>query len=424
MALPLPAGWTTLQFNDWFNAIHQQALDLRMTNILSRVQAPVMVNAIEYLATGSTSTPLPSGWSALEFTDYMTAIINNANFEYYIWLLGSTPTNLQPNVKERTNYGITPPAPTVISFMAATVPAPAVLTRASAGLSFGSSGVLASFATDVARFAYNTTTLALLGLLNEQAVTNGVRNNTGTGVAAGTPGTQPTNWQGFGAANGLTRTIVGSGTEDGIPYVDFRYFGTPTASANFTFSAETTNVIAALAGQTWIDSAFLRIVGGTTANVVFQQTILPRDSGGTGIGSAFSRTIVPTTAALRTQRFSLGALFTAPTTAFASSRFVFAYLLNQPVDVTFRFGGQMLNQMPRTTDTSAPIITTAGTVTRAADILTIPETGLQAGFWDITTVRASGTTVVTQDLTAGGGTTFVVPTDPSAVQSVKFSMSL
>jgi len=62
-------------------------------------------------------------------------------------------------------------------------------------------------------------------LLLEPQRTNSIRNSTMVGAVAGNPGTLPTNWNVSGAV-GLTRTIVGVGTELGLQYVDFRFNGT------------------------------------------------------------------------------------------------------------------------------------------------------------------------------------------------------
>ena len=72
-----------------------------------------------------------------------------------------------------------------------------------------------SAAINVPRFDYDPTTLLPRGILVEISITNRVRNNTMAGVAAGTPGTLPTNWITFTGVTGLTREIVGTGTSPG-----------------------------------------------------------------------------------------------------------------------------------------------------------------------------------------------------------------
>jgi len=81
-------------------------------------------------------------------------------------------------------------------------------TRASTATYFDSAGVLQSAAIDAPRFDYNPSTLVAQGLLIEEARTNSIRNNTMVGAAAGTPGTNPTNWIVGTPVDGLTKEIV------------------------------------------------------------------------------------------------------------------------------------------------------------------------------------------------------------------------
>jgi hypothetical protein len=98
-------------------------------------------------------------------------------------------------------------------------------------------------------------------LLLEPQRTNSTRNSSMVGAVAGTPGTLPTNWVG-GSAAGLTRTIVGVGTENGLPYIDFRYNGT-SATTTIVFVLDSLGAITASAGQSWNFSSYLRLVSGT-----------------------------------------------------------------------------------------------------------------------------------------------------------------
>jgi hypothetical protein len=78
------------------------------------------------------------------------------------------------------------------------------------------------------------------------------------GAVAGSPGTLPTNWtQLFGT--GLTRTLVGTGTENGLPYVDVRFNGTVTTIST-EISTETASAISVSNGQVWSNSAFIKII--------------------------------------------------------------------------------------------------------------------------------------------------------------------
>src|SRR5215471_14862518 len=157
--------------------------------------------------------------------------------------------------------------PVSFDFSGGTLPAAATLTRAGTGWSFNSGLVLTSYATNVARWAYDPAGAGLLGLLVEAAATNALRNSSASGTVAGTPGTSPTNWSAPGTINGVTRQIVGTGSEDGIPYIDIRYFGTPTATSGTIIIFESTTQVAAASGQQWAASVYLRLVAGSLSGI-------------------------------------------------------------------------------------------------------------------------------------------------------------
>lgn len=123
-----------------------------------------------------------------------------------------------------------------------------------------SSGNIELMATGVPRLSYMFGSCP--SVLLEPQRTNGVRNSVAGGAVAGTPGTNPTNWT-INTQTGLTKEIVGTGTENGLPYVDVRYSGTPTAGAFFLIAFEGTNVIAATSGQTWAYSFYYKKISGT-----------------------------------------------------------------------------------------------------------------------------------------------------------------
>jgi len=133
-------------------------------------------------------------------------------------------------------------------------------TRGSAATRTNESGVIESVASGVQRLDYSLGGCPVA--LYEPQRTNSIRNNTMVGAVAGTPGTDPTNWT-FNTRPGLTKEIVGTGTEKGLPYVDVRYSGTPSSSAFFLILFEGTNVIAATSGQTWAYSFYYKKVSGT-----------------------------------------------------------------------------------------------------------------------------------------------------------------
>lgn len=109
----------------------------------------------------------------------------------------------------------------------------------------------------------NTARRSNLGLLVEEARTNGIRNNSMQGAVAGSPGTAPNFWSGTGIINGVTFAIVGTGTENGIDYIDLSITGTPSITFQQSYAMEATTAIGVLAGQTWMFSSFLRVLSGS-----------------------------------------------------------------------------------------------------------------------------------------------------------------
>jgi hypothetical protein len=98
-------------------------------------------------------------------------------------------------------------------------------------------------------------------LLLEPQRTNSIRNSTMVGVVAGSPGTAPTNWSQL-LIGGLTRTVVGTGTENGLSYVDIRYNGTATG-ASIVLGFETVTGITASTGQVWTGSFYAKTIASS-----------------------------------------------------------------------------------------------------------------------------------------------------------------
>jgi hypothetical protein len=84
---------------------------------------------------------------------------------------------------------------------------------------------------------------------------------------AGSPGTLPTNWGEF--PRGLTRSVVGVGVVNGLPYIDIRFNGTATGVQDI--APETTTAIVASLGQTWSLSPYFSLQSGTMPTVSLRQ---------------------------------------------------------------------------------------------------------------------------------------------------------
>lgn len=248
-------------------------------------------------------------------------------------------------------------------------------TRASTGTYFDSTGVLQSAAIDTPRFDYSPTTLALLGFLVEESRTNSIRNSTGVGVVAGSPGTMPTNWEtSTGTTNGVTRTVVGTGTEKGISYVDVTYAGTAIANGSISIIEELTTQTVATAGQIWTVTNFLRLIAGSFANTASRNFFLNSYTAlGAFVGGATSTSnnfpaAGPTTAALNTQRYFFTGTLSGATTARVGTGLFFSFNAGAVINFTLRIG---LPQLELGAFATSAIPTTTVAVIRAADVATI-----------------------------------------------------
>jgi len=257
------------------------------------------------------------------------------------------------------------------NFLSGALPSDIVFTRASTGWYFNSSGNLVSAANNIPRFDYGTpgsTTLRGL-LLEADSSTNGIRNNTMQGVVAGTPGTPPTNWTATTNGNGLSTQIVGSGTSNGINYVDVRFFGTTSSTAGNQILFEPNNSIAAANAQTWTSSCYISIVGGSTANITTALLAFAQYSNVPAFLSALSGTTFTGSLTANLQRFTFSTV-----TNNASTAFIQPYILinttgsAQAIDISLRVGVPQAEQLPFAT---SPILTTNAAVTRAADLGTV-----------------------------------------------------
>lgn len=241
-------------------------------------------------------------------------------------------------------------------------------TRATNAWYFDSSGTLVQASSGVARFDHDPSTLQRVGLLMEPTRTNAIRNNSMSGASAGTPGTAPTNWSIGGNANGISRDIA-VGTEDGIPYIDVRFYGTASSSHNLDISPETTTGITAANAQTWAASLYISRIAGTMANVdstIF--SIHEATSGGVFVTEGQLAYTVGT-GSLRTNRIvHHRTLSGGGTVARAYPLYRFSVTNGATVDFTVRIGAPQFEQGAAVT---SPILTTSSAVARNSDVLLV-----------------------------------------------------
>jgi hypothetical protein len=201
-----------------------------------------------------------------------------------------------------------------------------------------------------------------LGLLIEEARTNSIRNSQAGGASAGT---LPTNWVATPSINGLTQTIIGSGTEDGLTYLDIQYAGTPTASASIFIGGESTSEVVATNGQTWTSSFYVKLGAGSLSNTTIKLNIVGRQLGvGVVAGQVTATTITPTSAALKTQRASAARTMSSADVDRVVGQIEIEYTNANPIDLTLRIAAPQLEQGAFPT---SYIPTTTAAATRAAD---------------------------------------------------------
>lgn len=243
--------------------------------------------------------------------------------------------------------------------------------RASAATALGADGTtLQSFASNAPRLQGTAQRL-----LVEGARTNFVLNSRFGGAVNGIVGSGGVFPTGFGFSGTATREIVGSGVEDGLPYVDFRIAGDTAAS----YLNLTGNLSGAAAGQQWVASLFARLVGGSTTGLVgVTLELIERSSAGAFlISSTLELRTLVSNAALRTQRYALSRTYDNAGTALHNLRLGLR-TTGPAYDITLRLS---VPQLEQGAFASTPMISPAGTTgsatARAADAPTLALTASQ-----------------------------------------------
>lgn len=255
----------------------------------------------------------------------------------------------------------------VYDFAGGSYPAVSV-SRASTGYVADLAGVYTSVAADTLRRSNR-------GALIEPAATNLVRNSAAQGAIAGSPGTWPTNWSTV-LASGISSQIVGSGTENGLDYVDIRFFGTATASGNGV-NVRFDSTIAANPNQAYAFSISHRVVAGSMpGSPLFYWNYA-------GAGGVSVSVPSPTDTL---QRFSLTQTTPAGASSLGNSNYYAPVTGGTVMDVTIRF---CLPQIEAGSVATSPIRTTGASATRAADAASIT---LPAGTGRITYTFDDGST--------------------------------
>lgn len=258
-----------------------------------------------------------------------------------------------------------PKRPFLYDFAAAdTLPYGVSLTRSAAGNVVDSTLALVSRGVNVPRFEYDVGTGLSRGLLIEVTRTNLIRNNTMVGAAAGTPGTMPTNWANAGSS-GTTISVVGTGTENGVNYIDIRWNGSPSSTGDMRLAFETTTGLAAVQGDTLTASLYARVVAGSLTNIgQIRLAHQERNSIGTSLATQLSSDFKVSLGASLYRAYSTATMRQA-TTANCPLEIYIGVTSGSGIDVTLRIGLPQMESGPALT---TPIKTSGSTVARNGDL--------------------------------------------------------
>ena len=194
-------------------------------------------------------------------------------------------------------------------------------------------------------FVYTPQTVQASALIADP-VLNWIRNSRVEGAAAGTPGTLPTNWF-SNTPTGISRSIIGSGVENGIPYVDIRFFGTQTqtgvAASNVQFDNSGTLIPASVGGR-YVFSFYQKLVAGSTAGINnFYFVAYEYDASGTYLATTnFFHPPAPPSTSLDLNRTSYVGTFTQAGAVFMLPNWYPETSQNAVIDITVRIGAPQL----------------------------------------------------------------------------------
>jgi hypothetical protein len=337
------------------------------------VQNGALGTATQSLGTGTFSsrsiTSVGNGWYRISITGILST--SNTSFRPKITLASATGSGIAVTPVGVVGAGVYVWGSQLEAGDFATSYVPSSVTfsgRTSNGTYFDSAGTLRTAGSGVARTTYTPSNLSADPfLLLEESRTNSILNNTMTGTVAGVPGTLPTTWSGGASSPELRRSIVGTGTEQGIPYIDVVFAGSFLSSITYDIYFGDTNSVAATNGQTWTLSSFIKSMGEsiniTSINLLCDiYTSAPLFS-----STLINKAITPNSSNLNVQRYSATGTISDASAAYALPFIRITAGSGGLTYLSLRIG---LPQFELGSFTTSPIQTTSAAVTRAADTST------------------------------------------------------
>ncbi|MDF2797507.1 MAG: hypothetical protein K0R85_251 [Devosia sp.] len=213
------------------------------------------------------------------------------------------------------------------------------------------------------------------GALIEEARTNLIKQNDLVGTIVGlvpSPGRLPNGMQ-FGNTLGLSVEVVGTGIENGLPFLDVRFSGQTTSSGQISMYWP---VDAVVGGGTFTLSAFARILSqtGTMPSTLPRLRLAGNTAGGWN-NDETNLPLTPSAAPMSVTRTM------KPDSIRLSAGLHIAN--NGVVQVNCQFVIRIgLFWLEAAALASSPIVTTGAAATRQADVLTLPASG--SNDWTIT----------------------------------------
>lgn len=243
------------------------------------------------------------------------------------------------------------------------------------------------------------------GALIEKAGKNWVRNSTFAGAGPGVNGTN----HGGSATAGLTHSVVGTVVENGFTCIDITVSGTATAGATGFLYFDTNVGIPAALSDLIAFSAYVRIVGGSTAGITAWRLSGTEYAGTTAGTSGTTAFTMPTAGAIKDCRVATSRTLTG--TGTTSIRPFLAYVPTSGVAINFtiRIAVPMVEKYTGAAlpvgGASSPILTSGTALDRAADAVS---TTLPAGATSVTFTFDDGSTQAINGLSAGP---YTIPTN-------------